>query len=81
LACHERKTPKDLKEIAKAKRLAESHQEHQERQRYKVPGRRLPSRRQWQQMQGTMQSRGATPTTRLIGREILRLGPPKKTRS
>jgi hypothetical protein len=56
LACvpGERKTPQDLKEIAKAKRLAESQQEHQERQRYKVPGRRLPSRKQWREMQARL---------------------------
>ncbi len=81
LACHERKTPQDLKEIAKAKRLAERHQEHQERQRHKVPGRRLPSRTQWRQLQGTMQGRGTTPTTRLEGRELLRLSPPRRTKS
>jgi 5-methylcytosine-specific restriction endonuclease McrA len=54
-SCDELKTPQDLKEIAKAKRLAERHQEHQERQRFKVPGRRLPSRKQWRQMQGALQ--------------------------
>ena len=42
--CNEQKTPKDLREIARAKRLAEQHQEYLERQRAKVPGRRLPSR-------------------------------------
>ncbi len=36
--CNERKTPRDLKEIARAKRLAEKHQEHLERQRVKIPG-------------------------------------------
>ena len=57
--CDELKTPRDLKEIAKAKRLAESHQEHQERLKAKVPGRRLPSRKQWRQMQGALQ--GSSP--------------------
>lgn len=46
--CDQQKTPKDLKEIAKTKRLAEAHQEFRGRQRDKVPGRRAPSRRQWQ---------------------------------
>ena len=41
--CNERKTPKDLKEIAKTKRLAEKHQDFIERQRDKVPGRPAPS--------------------------------------
>ncbi len=45
-SCNELKTPKDLKEIAKAKRLAERHQEYLARQQEKVPGRRLPSRSQ-----------------------------------
>jgi len=52
--CNERKTPKDLKEIARAKRLAENHQEFVARQQDKVPGRRLPSRRQWQELQRKM---------------------------
>jgi hypothetical protein len=69
--CNEQKTPKDLKEIARAKRLAEKHQEHLERQRAKVPGRRLPSRKQWQRLQdhtadGTSSWPASTP--RLLGR-------------
>ncbi len=48
--CNEQKTPRDLKEIAKAKRLAEAHQGFLERQHAK-PGRRLPSRKQWEQLQ------------------------------
>ena len=42
--CDEQKTPRDIKEIARTKRLAEKHQDFLERQRDKVPGRRLPSR-------------------------------------
>ena len=49
--CDEQKTPRDLKEIARTKRLAEKHQDYLERQRAKVPGRRLPSRRQWAELQ------------------------------
>ena len=49
--CNEQKTPRDLREIARAKRLAKKHQEHLERQRAKVPGRRLPTRKQWRQLQ------------------------------
>ena len=45
-ACDERKTPRDLKEIARTKRLALEHQEFLERRRTKVPGRRAPSRSQ-----------------------------------
>ena len=44
--CNEQKTPKDLKEIARAKRLADKHQDFLERQRGKVPGRKVPSRKQ-----------------------------------
>src|SRR4051812_2680324 len=44
--CNEQKTPKDLKEIARTKRLAEAHQEFLERQREKVAGRKAPSRKQ-----------------------------------
>src|SRR5215213_7361337 len=36
--CNEQKTPKDLKEIARAKRLAEEHQPWRERMQDKVPG-------------------------------------------
>src|SRR3712207_1773322 len=43
--CNEQKTPRDLKEIARAKRLAEAHQSFLDRQRTKVPGRRVPSDR------------------------------------
>ena len=44
--CNEQKTPKDIKEIARAKRLADKHQDFLERQRDKVPGRKVPSRKQ-----------------------------------
>ncbi len=49
--CNEQKTPKDLKEIARTKRLAEGHQSFVSRQRDRVPGRRVPSRKQWTQTQ------------------------------
>jgi hypothetical protein len=75
LTCDERKTPQDLKEIARTKRLAESHQEHLERQRFKVPGRRLPSRKQWQEFQGSL----TIQTTRYGVGETLRLTRSKKT--
>jgi len=45
--CDEQKTPKDLKAIARTKRLADKHQDFVERQRDKVPGRRVPTRREW----------------------------------
>ena len=44
--CDEQKTPRDIKEIARTKRLAEKHQDFLERQRDKVPGRRVTSRKQ-----------------------------------
>src|SRR5215210_5373522 len=44
--CNEQKTPKDIKAIAKTKRLAEAHQTFLEHQRDKVPGRKVPSRTQ-----------------------------------
>jgi hypothetical protein len=69
--CNELKTPKDLKEIARAKRLAEKHQEHLERQRAKVPGRRLPSRKQWRRLQNhTSGNTSSWPASgpRLLGR-------------
>lgn len=50
-ACDERKTPRDLREIAKTKRLAERHQEFVSRRQDKVPGRRVPSAKQWRQVQ------------------------------
>ena len=44
--CHEQKTPTDLKEIAKTKRLADAHREFLVGQCEKVPGRPVPSRKQ-----------------------------------
>src|SRR4051794_4295097 len=44
--CNEQKTPRDIREIARTKRLAEKHQDFLERQREKVPGRRVASRKQ-----------------------------------
>ena len=49
-ACDEHKTPRDLKEIARAKRLAEKHQAFLAGQKDKVTGRRAPSRRQWDKL-------------------------------
>src|SRR3712207_5320055 len=69
--CNERKTPRDLKEIARAKRLAEKHEEHLARQSMKVPGRRLPSRSQWQQLEGQVMGRTpvrSSPGLRLFGK-------------
>jgi hypothetical protein len=42
-SCNDLKTPKDLKEIAKSKRIAEKHQAFLARQAEKQPGRRLPT--------------------------------------
>ena len=41
--CNERKTPRDLREIARAKRLAFHHRDFLGRLRDKIPGRRAPS--------------------------------------
>src|SRR5215217_5411288 len=49
--CDQQKTPKDLKAIAKTKRLAEAHQDFLERQRDKVPGRKVPTRKQWRKLE------------------------------
>src|SRR3712207_2404519 len=49
--CNELKTPKDLKAIAKAKRIADKYQDFLERQREKVPGRRVPSRKEQKEVQ------------------------------
>ena len=42
--CDARKTPRDIREIAKTKRLAEAHHQFIARQGEKVPGRSVPSR-------------------------------------
>ena len=52
--CDERKTPQDLKAIARTKRLAFDYQDFLARQRTKVPGRRVPSRRQFTQLEHSM---------------------------
>src|SRR5215218_6226010 len=49
--CDQQKTPRDLKEIAKAKRLARKHEEFLRRQGNKVPGRRLSSPSQWRELE------------------------------
>jgi len=49
--CDQQKTPRDLKEIARAKRLARKHQDFVERQAEKQPGRRLPSSSQWRKLE------------------------------
>ena len=50
-SCEQRKTPRDVKEIARAKRLAHDHQDFAERMRDKVPGRPVPSRSQWKKLE------------------------------
>lgn len=52
--CDQQKTPRDLKEIARAKRLALEHQDFLQRRRDKVPGRRAPSRRQWLKLEQSL---------------------------
>lgn len=58
--CNRRKTSRDLNEIAKTKRLAANHQAFVENTRSKVPGRRAPSRKQWEQLQGMFRARRST---------------------
>ena len=48
--CDQLKTPRDMKEIARAKRLALGHQDFKDRMRDKVPGRPVPSKNQWQKL-------------------------------
>jgi 5-methylcytosine-specific restriction endonuclease McrA len=59
-SCDQQKTPRDLKEIARIKRIARNHQDFLERMRDKVPGRPVPSRSQWRKM---MRRFGATQDT------------------
>jgi 5-methylcytosine-specific restriction endonuclease McrA len=49
--CDQQKTPRDLKEIARAKRLGRKQEEFSSRQRDKVPGRRVPSEKQWRELE------------------------------
>jgi hypothetical protein len=49
--CDQQKTPSDLKEIARAKRLARKHDDFVRRQSAKVAGRALPSARQWRELE------------------------------
>ena len=49
--CDEHKTPRDLKAIAKTKRLAQAEAEFVERLGEKRPGRRAPTRKQWAEIQ------------------------------
>jgi hypothetical protein len=48
--CDKQKTPRDLKQIAKAKRLALDHQDFVDRMRDKIPGRPVPSKGQWRKV-------------------------------
>src|SRR5215207_8501376 len=52
--CDEQKTPRDIKEIARTKRLAEKHQDFLARQQNKVPGRRVASRKQEEKLNGEL---------------------------
>jgi 5-methylcytosine-specific restriction endonuclease McrA len=64
--CDETKTPKDLKEIARTKRLAVAHQDFIERKREKVPGRRAPSQREWEALERSL-GRSLAPRLEAIG--------------
>ena len=49
--CDQQKTPRDLKEIARSKRIRRKYEEFLARQREKTPGRRMPSQRQWREVE------------------------------
>ena len=49
--CDQQKTPRDMREIARTKRLALDHQGFVDRMRDKVPGRPVPSKSQWRKLQ------------------------------
>jgi hypothetical protein len=49
--CDRQKTPQDIRDIARAKRLALGHQDFIDRMRDKVPGRPVPSKSQWKKLQ------------------------------
>src|SRR3954470_20800458 len=53
--CDQQKTPKDLKEIAKTKRLSARHQDFVARQQDKVPGRRVPTQKERLALERAMQ--------------------------
>jgi hypothetical protein len=48
--CDRQKTPRDMREIARTKRLALDHQDFVDRMRDKVPGRPVPSKSQWKKL-------------------------------
>jgi hypothetical protein len=48
--CDQQKTPTDMREIARTKRLALDHQDFINRMRDKVPGRPVPSKSQWKKL-------------------------------
>ncbi len=54
--CDQQKTPRDLKEIAKTKRIAAKEEDHRQRLREKVPGRPVPSRSQWRKVQRSLRT-------------------------
>src|SRR5215213_2238878 len=62
--CDQQKTPKDLKAIAKTKRLAEAHQNFLERQREKVPGRKVPTRKQWLELDRAIAQLGSSDSSK-----------------
>ena len=48
--CERQKTPRDMREIARTKRLALDHKDFVDRMRDKVPGRPVPSKSQWKKL-------------------------------
>jgi hypothetical protein len=50
-ACDRQKTPRDMRDIARTKRLALDHQGFVDRMRDKVPGRPVPSKSQWKKLE------------------------------
>ncbi|SEC59797.1 hypothetical protein SAMN05444161_1447 [Rhizobiales bacterium GAS191] len=48
--CDQQKMPRDIREIARTKRLALDYQDFVDRMRDKVPGRPVPSKSQWKKL-------------------------------
>jgi hypothetical protein len=56
LVCNGQKTPSDIREIARTKRLAINHQDFTSRMADKVPGRPVPSKSQWKNLQRSIEA-------------------------
>jgi hypothetical protein len=57
VVCNDQKTPRDIREIARARRLAIGHQDFISRMADKVPGRPVPSRTQRRKLDRALMAR------------------------